>query len=153
MRAGAVAQFCRLIAYSSCTLQKALARHGAGNYSLLDGDAPSMKKTSKNATLLTGPADELRRELVRKITAYMGTAEVKATEVPGLTLHRRAAKTAPCPTTYQPSVIFIPQGRKQVDLGRTSFIYDARRFLLTSVDLPTVARVVDASEEKPCLAL
>lgn len=111
-----------------------------------------MKKSNKNE-VLSGRADDLRRELASKITDYMGSAELKATEIPGLTLHRRIAPTTPCPSTYQPSVVVIPQGRKQVDLGRTSFIYDAHRFLLTSVDLPTVARVVEATEETPCLAL
>jgi len=43
--------------------------------------------------------------------------------------------------------------RKRVDLGPTTFIYDASRFLLTSVDLPVVSRVIEASEEVPCLAL
>jgi AraC-like DNA-binding protein len=55
--------------------------------------------------------------------------------------------------TYDASVTVIAQGRKRVDLGRTTFIYDASRFLLTSVDLPVVSRVVEASEEVPCLAL
>jgi AraC-like DNA-binding protein len=47
----------------------------------------------------------------------------------------------------------IAQGRKRVELGRNIFIYDASRFLLTSVDLPVVSRVIEASEEAPCLAL
>jgi AraC-like DNA-binding protein len=55
--------------------------------------------------------------------------------------------------TYEPGVTVIAQGRKRVDLGRTTFIYDASRFLLTSVDLPVVSRVIEASEEVPCLAL
>ena len=55
--------------------------------------------------------------------------------------------------TYEPSVTVMAQGRKRVDLGRTTFIYDASRFLLTSVDLPVVAWVIEASEEVPCLAL
>jgi AraC-like DNA-binding protein len=50
-------------------------------------------------------------------------------------------------------VTVIAQGRKRVDLGRATFIYGASRFLLTSVDLPVVSRVVDASEEAPCLAM
>lgn len=83
----------------------------------------------------------------------MGSAEDKATDIPGVTLHRRTAPTPPCRTTYHPGVIVIAQGRKQVDLGRTSFIYDDSRFLLTAVDLPTVSRVVEATEERPCLAL
>jgi AraC-like DNA-binding protein len=55
--------------------------------------------------------------------------------------------------TYAPGLTVIAQGRKRVELGRTTFIYDASRFLLTSVDLPVVSRVIEASEEAPCLAL
>jgi AraC-type transcriptional regulator len=47
----------------------------------------------------------------------------------------------------------VAQGRKRVDLGQTTFIYDESRFLLTSVDLPIVSQVVEASESEPCLAL
>src|SRR3984885_15333958 len=68
-------------------------------------------------------------------------------------LHRRTAPTAPCSMTYQPSVTVIAQGRKRVELGRNIFIYDASRFLLTSVDLPVVSRVIEASEKMPCLTL
>jgi AraC-like DNA-binding protein len=98
-------------------------------------------------------ARELRSELASKIASFMGSAEDRATDIPGVTLHRRTAPTAQCPMTYQPSVTVIAQGRKRVDLGRNTFIYDASRFLLTSVDLPVVSRVIEASEEVPCLAL
>jgi AraC-like DNA-binding protein len=83
----------------------------------------------------------------------MGSAEKRVTDIPGLTLVRRTAPTAPCSMTYEPSVAVIAQGRKRVDLGRTTFIYDASRFLLTSVDLPVASRVVEASERTPCLAI
>jgi len=55
--------------------------------------------------------------------------------------------------TYQPNVTVIAQGRKRVELGRNIFIYNASRFLLTSVDLPVVSRVIEASAAMPCLAL
>jgi AraC-like DNA-binding protein len=55
--------------------------------------------------------------------------------------------------TYQPSVTVMAQGRKRVELGRKVFIYDASRFLLTAVDLPVVSRIMEASEQAPCLAL
>jgi hypothetical protein len=112
-----------------------------------------MKNPSKGVTELPNRARELRIELARKIASFMGSAEDRATDIPGVTLHRRTAPTAPCPATYQPSVTVIAQGRKRVDLGRNTFIYDDSRFLLTSVDLPIVSRVVEASEEVPCLAL
>jgi AraC-like DNA-binding protein len=105
------------------------------------------------ATPLPDRARELRTELARKIAFFVGSAQKCVTAVPGLSLHRWTAPTAPCPATYEPSVAVIAQGRKRVDLGRTTFIYDASRFLLASVDLPVVSRVIEASEEVPCLAL
>jgi AraC-like DNA-binding protein len=112
-----------------------------------------MKKPSGEASMLQDQARVLRAELARKIALFTGSAESRATEIPGLTLHRRTAPTAPCSTTYEPGVTVIAQGRKRVELGRNVFIYDASRFLLTSVDLPVVSRVIEASEKVPCLAL
>ena len=45
----------------------------------------------------------------------------------------------------------VAQGRKRADLGRTSFIFDESRFLLTSLDLPVISQVIEATEEKPYL--
>jgi AraC-like DNA-binding protein len=98
-------------------------------------------------------ARELRENLAGKIALFIGSAENRATDIAGLTLHRRTAPSAPCPATYEPSVTVIAQGRKRVDLGRNTFIYDASRFLLTSIDLPVVSRVIEASAEVPCLAM
>jgi AraC-like DNA-binding protein len=98
-------------------------------------------------------ARDLQAKLARKIASLVGSAENLTTDVPGLSLHRRTAPTAPCSTTYQPSVTVMAQGRKRVELGRKVFIYDASRFLLTAVDLPVVSRIMEASEQAPCLAL
>jgi AraC-like DNA-binding protein len=49
-------------------------------------------------------------------------------------------------------VTVIAQGRKRVELGRTTFIYGESRYLLTSADLPIVSQIVEASEQTPCLA-
>lgn len=47
----------------------------------------------------------------------------------------------------------VVQGSKRVELGRTAFLYDPSKFLLTSVDLPVVSQVVEASEESPYLCV
>jgi AraC-like DNA-binding protein len=112
-----------------------------------------MANYSGDAHLLQDRAHELRAELARKIALLMGSTEKQVTAIPGLTLVRRTATTAPCSMIYDASVTVIAQGRKQVDLGQTTFIYDASRFLLTSVDLPVTSRVIEASEDVPCLAL
>ena len=112
-----------------------------------------VKNPSNQASPRHDRARDLRTELARKVVLFIGSEENLATAIPSLTLHRRTAPTAPCPATYEPSVTVIAQGRKQVDLGQTTFIYDESRFLLTSIDLPIISRVVEASEEVPCLAL
>lgn len=96
---------------------------------------------------------ELMRELASRIARHVRLEERCATAIPRLSLHRRAAPTAPCTITYEPSLIVVAQGAKQVDLGRQSFVYDRTRFLLTSLDLPIVSRVIEASDESPCLAM
>jgi hypothetical protein len=95
----------------------------------------------------------LRAELARKIARFIGNEENRITEIPGVSLHQRTSPTPPCRTTYHPGVIVVAQGSKQANLGRTSFIYDESRFLLTAVDLPIVSWVVEATEEVPCLVL
>jgi len=112
-----------------------------------------MKNRTKGASPLPDRARELRSALARKIAAYMGSAENRATDIPGVTLHRRTAPTAPCSATYEPGVTVIAQGRKRVDLGRTTFTYGESRYLLTSLDLPVVSQITEASEAVPCLAM
>ena len=112
-----------------------------------------MRKSSKEASPLLNRASELRAELVRKIASFMGSEENRATEIHGLSLHRRIAPTAPCSMTCEPSVTVMAQGRKRVDLGRTSFIYGESRYLLTSLDLPIISQVIEASEKVPSLAM
>jgi AraC-like DNA-binding protein len=112
-----------------------------------------VKHFTKNAPRLTTRARELCAELASQIALFMGSEENRATHIPGLTLHRRIAQTAPCSATYEPGVTVMAQGRKRVDLGPTTFLYGPSRYLLTSVDLPIVSQIVEASEKTPCLAM
>lgn len=75
------------------------------------------------------------------------------TPVPEVMLVRRTAPSGPCSGTYTPSVIVVAQGSKRVDLGQSTFVYDASRFLLTSLDLPIVSQIVEASPSRPLLAM
>src|SRR3984885_14805520 len=112
-----------------------------------------MRNASKEASTPSNRATELRAELARKIASFMGSEENRATDIPGLTLHQRTAPTAPCSMTYEPGVTLMVQGRKRVELGRTTFIYRESQYLLTSVDLPIVSQIIEASEASPCLAI
>jgi AraC-like DNA-binding protein len=116
-------------------------------------EAILLKKPSKIATVAPDRRTELRAALARKIAFFIGSGERLITEVPGLMLTRRTAPTAPALAAYEPSLAVVAQGRKQADLAGTTFIYDESRYLLTSLDLPVVCNVIEASEEVPYLSV
>jgi AraC-like DNA-binding protein len=95
----------------------------------------------------------LRAELARRIARFLGTVEKCETEVPGLVVVRRTQPVGALCATYSPSLAYLAQGRKQVELGANTFVYGESKFLLTSLDLPIVSRILEASEAKPYLAL
>jgi AraC-like DNA-binding protein len=113
----------------------------------------SMLSNPKTDSSPAADIERLATILAARIARYVGKNERLMTIVPRLSVHRRTAQTSPCSITYEPSLIVVAQGRKQVDLGRASWTYDRSRFLLTSVDLPILSRVADASEASPCLAI
>jgi len=92
------------------------------------------------------------KELAGSINKVLDGAADLSTDVPGLSLYRNTAPTAPNPCTYEPSLLLIPQGKKRVDLGKQSYVFGESTFLLTSIELPIVSRVCVASVEKPYLA-
>lgn len=74
-----------------------------------------------------------------------------ASAIAGLSLHRRSAPTAAVRLEYKPSLAFVAQGAKSVMLGNESFSYGSNEYLLTSIGLPVVTRVTEASPEQPFL--
>jgi AraC-like DNA-binding protein len=112
-----------------------------------------MTNTKESTATRAASANHLRAELAHKIACFVGKEENRTTEISGLSLHRRIAPTPPCHATYHPGIIVVAQGRKQANLGRTSFVYGEAGFLLAAVDLPIVSWVAEATEANPCLAL
>lgn len=73
--------------------------------------------------------------------------------IPGLSLHRWEEPTEPTSYMLASSICLIGQGRKRVFLGSEAYVYDARHFLITSLDLPVTAQIIEASPDKPYLGL
>src|SRR5258708_12999181 len=94
----------------------------------------------------------LLTELAKKIGNSLGDPGERATEVPGLMLYRRTGPTVPNPSTYEPSLLVIAQGRIRVDLGQPTYAFVQSRFLVLSLDLPVMSQVITASEKAPYLA-
>lgn len=73
--------------------------------------------------------------------------------LPGLRLFRADDLNGSVCGTYEPCVALILQGSKRVVVGSDTFVYDRQRFLITSLQLPAVATILEASPERPYLAL
>ncbi|HTZ18190.1 MAG TPA: AraC family transcriptional regulator [Dissulfurispiraceae bacterium] len=91
--------------------------------------------------------------LGKSIARWTDKSDRIETAIPGLILAKRDEPSEPVGILYEPCICVIAQGAKRVLLGDDAYVYDAHHFLLTSVDLPTVVQVINASQEKPYLGL
>jgi len=89
-----------------------------------------------------------REELVERMARAIpedGILEVS----PGFFLGRSSQPTKMLHSVFKPAFCVIAQGSKQVLLGEDVFRYDPGHYLISTVDLPIVSQVVEASEERP----
>ena len=91
--------------------------------------------------------------LGKSIARLTEKGELHTTAVTGLSLFRRDEPNEPITGMYEPSVCLVAQGAKRVLLGDDTYVYDAHNYLITSVHLPTVVQIIEASREKPYLGL
>jgi AraC-like DNA-binding protein len=75
------------------------------------------------------------------------------TAVPGLTLHRRKSPTEPLHCIYNLGLGVVAQGAKQVLMGGETHDYGPGHSVLTTIDLPVVSHVTQASAREPFLGM
>ncbi|MFO7633743.1 MAG: AraC family transcriptional regulator [Caldilinea sp.] len=88
-------------------------------------------------------------DCIKRAVRTDGTAE----PLPGLSLHRSSAPGEPLHSVYDPVFCVIAQGSKEVFLGHERYLYDAAHYLIVTANLPIVAHVLEASQERPYLSL
>ncbi|MER2015678.1 AraC family transcriptional regulator [Pseudomonas simiae] len=94
-----------------------------------------------------------RRKLIDLISRHAPSNGFHSTPLKGVTLVRSDSPTVPMPVVYEPTLCYIVQGRKQVLVGTTTYVYDAANYLVASVDIPVMGSVIEASEAEPYLCL
>jgi AraC-like DNA-binding protein len=94
------------------------------------------------------PRAELARRIARRVTED-GALEV----APGLRFFRASGPAGPVYALSRPCFCIIAQGSKEVALGRDRYRYGGAQYLLISAGLPLVGHVVEASPERPYLAM
>lgn len=97
--------------------------------------------------------DDAISNLGESIARLTEKCELHTTAIGGLSLFRREEPTEPIAGMYEPSVCLVAQGAKRVILGDDTFVYDTHHYLITSVNLPTVVQIIEASPERPYLGI
>ncbi len=112
-----------------------------------------MRKQANKAVINNNDMEIALDALGKGIARWTDKGDQPTTAIPGLSLFQRIAPTSPASFMFEPRICVIAQGAKRVLLGDETYVYDPQHFLITSVDLPTVAEIIDASREKPYLGL
>lgn len=93
-----------------------------------------------------------REELAERIGCSLprdGTAEPQ----PNLHYQRESLPVGPLHGVLEPSFCVIAQGAKDILVGDDRFRYDPGHYLISTLGLPAVGHVVEASRERPYLSL
>ncbi len=112
-----------------------------------------MHKAAKNRLIENDTLQIAIDALAKSIARWADKPDRIMTAIPELSFYRRDEPTQTASAMYEPSICLTTQGTKRVLLGDDIYVYDPRHFLITSVDLPTVVQIMEASPEKPFLGL
>ena len=91
--------------------------------------------------------------LARAVARFARIDGDHATDIPELSFHRRNAITQPVHCIYGVGLGVVLQGAKQVTLGGEVVDYQEGQSMLTTIDLPVLAHVIQASMREPFLGL
>ena len=93
-----------------------------------------------------------REELVQRIAGAI-TEDGRLEPLAGLHIYRSTVPLQPTHGVLQPSFCVVAQGSKEVLLGDSIYRYDPFHYLLATIELPTVGRVMEASKERPYFSM
>nr|WP_313660140.1 AraC family transcriptional regulator N-terminal domain-containing protein [Pseudomonas coleopterorum] len=93
------------------------------------------------------------RRLAQALSRWARNDGDHETPVPGLTLHRRHKLTMPLHYIYGLGLGLTVQGRKQVIVGEDLMTYGPGQSMVTSIDMPVISNVIQASVAQPFLGM
>ncbi|MBE1444356.1 AraC family transcriptional regulator [Paenibacillus sp. OAS669] len=102
--------------------------------------------------------ESLRKELALQqlallIRRHAPSSGIHRTSVPSLSLMHATQLSEPLESIYKPSICVVAQGAKTASLADETYRYDPSTYLVTSVELPIIGRIIEASPEVPYLSL
>lgn len=111
-------------------------------------DTTNQQQAEREAQQMQANREALVQRVARAIREDGGIQPL-----PGLHLFRRSTPLQPVHSVTEPSFCMIAQGSKETFLGDTRYQYDPFNYLLTTIKLPRVSQILEASPEQPYLSL
>lgn len=112
-----------------------------------------MGKQKASANPLSDQTAQLRAELTHQFNRWVRADEKIETRIPWLLLCSSTKTTHQQKNVFEPVVVVVLQGCKQVTVGEDQFVYDESRFLMATVDMPVSSCISKASTETPYQAM
>lgn len=100
-----------------------------------------------------GGLEDKRDLLKTRLQKLFPTPGIWQTEIKGFSAALRTATTFNQHCFYNPMAIVVLQGKKHAVLGSESFTYNENQLIVTSIDIPSVGSIVEATPEKPFMTL
>lgn len=98
--------------------------------------------------------DLARAELVFRLERIAGSLEGSMeTAISGLSVHRQSNFQGSKPSLQTPAFALIAQGAKRLLVGEETYEYDQFNYMVSSVDLPVIAKVAVPSVGQPFLGM
>ncbi|MNH87230.1 HTH-type transcriptional regulator YesS [compost metagenome] len=97
--------------------------------------------------------DEALKQLALLIYNHAPSNGTYQTAIPSLSLVHATQLTEPLESVNKPSICVVAQGAKTATLASETYRYDPSTYLVTSVELPIIGRIIEASPELPYLSL
>ncbi|MGU7770401.1 AraC family transcriptional regulator [Burkholderia sp. MR1-5-21] len=93
------------------------------------------------------------REIARLVALHAKAEGQSATPVDSLAVSRYTSRSPSIHCPQSPMFGMVVQGRMSIELGGTIRDFGPGDYLFVSFDVPVAFRVIEASEEQPCLGL
>ncbi|TDF92971.1 AraC family transcriptional regulator [Paenibacillus piri] len=90
-----------------------------------------------------------QEELAKLIARHSGQDGVYQTNIPSIFFIHRSNVTRAVYGVYKPCLCFIAQGVKEILLAQERFEYGPADYLISSMNLPVIGRVMQASSDAP----
>ena len=98
-------------------------------------------------------SEQSLQQLAQFILRHAPMNGTHPTSMPSLSLMHAVHLSEPLEAVYKPSICVVAQGAKMAMLAGKSYRYDPSSYLVISVELPIIGRIIEASPDEPFLSL